>query len=213
MNGKSLLPLSYDEALALLQTSGATVELVISQIVPEPPKTSVPLYRKSAHFKSEQNFRNLELYSIIDPPEANPAANDDPVACYFANMRQQQEDRTKQRLEASDNMPKALQSPSQSLASISLTPRRDHWKSVPDLQSGALPKIVAIVPKRVERQPQVPAMPRSFGLGRRYTGPVRYPVTPGKESMDMKTTTTTAAGRRQLSLPVDQVASASQVFI
>lgn len=43
MNGKSLLNLSYDQSLKILQTTGSTVELTISQIYKKPiPSKQVP---------------------------------------------------------------------------------------------------------------------------------------------------------------------------
>lgn len=190
MNNKSLLKVRYEDALRLLQANEPIVQLSISQISSKPIKKTVN------HYKSEENFRSLELYSIISHKDVNAELEqeEDPVLRYFANMKQEQEERADERqrkmnLSGNSSLPRVL-SPANKSLSFS--------KSVPDL-----PKVVAIIPKRAEK----PALPKTFGLGRRYTGPVRYPVTPGKDfggELKYDTTLEVVQSRRQLSLPVDE---------
>lgn len=186
MNNKSLLKVRYEDALRLLQANEANVQLTISQIFKKPVTN---------HYKSEENFRSLELYSIISHQDVNADLDqeEDPVLRYFANMKQEQEERADERQRkmnlSGNSLPRVL-SPANKSLSLS--------KSVPDL-----PKVVAIIPKRAEK----PALPKTFGLGRRYTGPVRYPVTPGKDfggELKYDTTLEVVQSRRQLSLPVDE---------
>lgn len=147
----------------------------------------------------------MELYSILshtgEQEEPSPGDDgddvfDDPVLRYFANMKQEQEERALERrlFELNGNngsLPRVLSS--------SLSPSNNRSlsasKSVPDL-----PKVVAIIPKRVDR----PALPKCIGLSRKYTGPVRYPVTPGKDPMLSRSSTSLDGGKRQLSLPVNE---------
>lgn len=192
----------YEDALRLLQSNQPIVQLTISQIATTPidqrskkaGKPKVDLY------KSEENFRSLELYSILSHNENEPNGPDeegvfeDPVLRYFSNMRQEQEERAAERrqLEISANggsLPRVLTTANKSL-SLS--------KSVPDL-----PKVVAIIPKRVDRPP---ALPKCIGLGRRYTGPVRYPVTPAKDPLSRSSTSLEGLqNKRQLTLlPADE---------
>lgn len=195
MDSKSLAKVRYEQALRLLQSNEPVVQLTISQI-------ATPVQRKV--YKSEENFQSLELYSILSDGEENvqeqrvqedgeaAVAFEDPVLRYFANMKQEQEDRAAERrqMEVSINgsLPRVLSAANKSLS---------FSKSAPDL-----PKVVAIIPKRVDR-PVPPALPRSIGLGRRYTGPVRYPVTPAKDPLT-KGHSLEGINKRQLSLPVNE---------
>lgn len=182
VDGISLLTLNYDDALRLLQTSGRVVELVISQLAPHisnnRPASSL---NASKHSKSVERFQNLELQTVIDQDELV-----DPMEKYFSTMKQRHEPNNQNQVKNTLNQYKNT--------SFSL----NHSKSVPDL-----PKVVGIIPKRIERA----ALPRSLGLSRKYIGPVRYPVTPAKDPMKIEA----VVGRRQLSLPVD--IDDGQVFI
>lgn len=219
MDNKSLSKVRYEEALRLLQSNEPMVQLTISQIATTPiQKTkskATAMQRKVELYRSEENFRSLELYSILSHgedeqqprslnggglAEKTHEAFEDPVLRYFANMKQEQEDRAEERrlMDVSagnhGSLPRVLSS-SASKLSLSFS------KSVPDL-----PKVVAIIPKRVDVRP--PALPKCVGLGRRYTGPVRYPVTPAKDPMTGRTTATVTLdgvpNKRQLSLPVNE---------
>lgn len=201
----------YEEALRLLQSNEPVVQLTISQIATPLQKTKASTtamhQRKVEMYRSEENFRSLELYSIMSHNGLEDNAQseniqgteefEDPVLRYFANMKQEQEDRAEERrmmdVCGNGSLPRVLlSSANKSTLSIS--------KSVPDL-----PKVVAIIPKRIDKPP---ALPKCIGLGRKYTGPVRYPVTPAKDPLAGKGVAGAALdgvqNKRQLSLPVNE---------
>lgn len=64
-------------------------------------------------------------------------------------------------------------------------------------------QIIATIPKKSEKI----VFPRTMGLSRKYEGPVRYPVTPGKSAP----TISKGKGSHQLSLLADS--DDEQVFI
>ena len=203
VDNKSLAKVRYEEALGLLQSAEPVVQLTISQLATpvQSKKVEKKAPRRVDVYRSEENFQSLELYSILShndnglmPGMANNTEEvdgneefEDPVLRYFANMKQEQEERAKERrqveITSNGSLPRVLSSADKSL-SLS--------KSVPDL-----PKVVAIIPKRVDRPP---AVPKAVGLGRKYTGPVRYPVTPAKDPLSGGAKET----KKKLSLPANE---------
>lgn len=148
--------MQYVDAVKMLQSNEPVVELMVSQVTPRPVKNKL---QKLPMNNSVDNVRSLELYSISNDKEHG---EDDPILRYFANMKKEHVERPAKRItsNSSDCSPRTL-SRTSLLAS----------QSIPDLQKA---KVVAIIPKRIG------ALPNDANIGRRYTGPVRYPVTPGR---------------------------------
>lgn len=174
--------LPYAESLAILQKTGRTVELVLSQVYSVKQKTAVR--RKSLLTLSTQNVHSL----LDDVPQKESDHS---------------ESRAKNSYDPSSS--NLLSTPSKSMPNLPKVRRRSSSMS----HSFALLfvfQVVAIMPKSSKST----ALPRGLGQSRRYIGPVRYPVTPGKSEKD-PIKSALGPSKHQLSLLADS--DDEQVFI
>ncbi|KAG4070549.1 hypothetical protein HA402_001215 [Bradysia odoriphaga] len=190
VNGTSLLNLSYDQSLQILQNTGTTVELTVSQI-----------YKKSAAPSSKQ-IPNV-------PTKISTVRN---ITRSMKNSFKFKKDRktvdrtgdTETNAHRTNNLNENDQNngnPSYGdAANWNCKNGNDKTafkvRSMPDL-----PKVVGTIPKHQTNDKGT--LPRTMGLSRKYVGPVRYPVTPIRPSNGTE--------KQRLSLLADNVDK--QVFI
>lgn len=180
-NNKPLIGIRYEEAVQVLQSNERDVQLIVAQVVTNSSGTA-GISQKMMHYcQSEEDFSSLNFPAIKDDLE------EDNMIGYFDQLKHEQERKVAEKKKSTRGGQSVLSrvlSPNNKSLSIS--------KSAPDL-----PQVVATIPKRV-------ALPKGVGLGRQFTGHVRYPVTPGKDPMTMCKSLTRLPNRKQLSLPVNE---------
>uniref|UniRef100_A0A182FIW8 Uncharacterized protein n=1 Tax=Anopheles albimanus TaxID=7167 RepID=A0A182FIW8_ANOAL len=253
VDGKSLLNRPYAESLSILQHTGRTVELVLSQIFIQQTTQLRPTVTKSNSLyikdnnrhpntisttiggQSEMNPRTNNLLTLTPPaPPKYSASCIDEIDNHFHNIRkycQQQgleevqldghdpssgvryaktvvdilRNRNKLALmsecQTSQKLPVGL-SPSKSMPDL---PKLLHTSNKPNQPNNSTrEKLTDLLATKT--LPSGDGTGRLLGTsnGRKYTGPVRYPVTPAKDIFK-------TAGRAQLSL--SNASEDEQVFI
>ncbi|XP_050099570.1 uncharacterized protein LOC126579900 [Anopheles aquasalis] len=253
VDGKSLLNRPYAESLSILQHTGRTVELVLSQIFIRQTIQLRPTVTKSNSLyikdntrspnttnpttgdQSEINRRITNILTLTPPaPPKYSASCLDEIDNHFHNIRQycQQQDlidgqcnkhdpssgvrhaktvvdilRNRNRLalmsecQNSPKLPVGL-SPSKSMPDL---PKLLHASNKPNQPNNSTrDKLTGLLATKT--LPFGDGTGRLLGTstGRKYTGPIRYPVTPAKDTFK-------TAGRAQLSL--SNASEDEQVFI
>ncbi|KAJ6638105.1 Tyrosine-protein phosphatase non-receptor type 13 [Pseudolycoriella hygida] len=184
VNGRSLLNLSYDQSLKMLQNTDSTVELTLSQIYKKPitakqvsnvQPTKVSTVRNITR-SMKNSFKFKKDRKDIETGKSN------------INHVQKTKENYQKHVDSCDIAVRNYKNGNEKAAI--------RVRSTPDL-----PKVVGTIPKHPVTDKGT--HPRAMGLSRKYVGPVRYPVTPVRP--------TNSAEKHRLSLLADNVDK--QVFI
>lgn len=165
VNGTSLLSVPYEESIKILQKTANSCELIISQVVSAVPSRSKSIsnLNESVRNPLSVHITRLELENNIQQPLLSPYQS--PIEKYnFQQAEEVSNLNEEKRLEVR-GMGKLKNF--HDFPTLSLSPAK------------SLPEIPNLAKLSVAKKP---ALPRSLGLSRKYIGPVRYPVTPGKDA-------------------------------
>lgn len=212
VNGKSLLNLSYDQSLKILQNTGTTVELTVSQIYkksipskPVPiannvqPNTKTSTVRNITRsmknsFKFKKDRKDIDVKTSNVHKMTKNVDDSDPTAdrnCRNGN------DKSTFKVRSMPDLPKVTIYPCNGVTDRFLF---YFFLCCVEFQ------VVGTVPKHQSNDKGT--IPRTMGLSRKYVGPVRYPVTPIRPSSSNSATTE----KQRLSLLADNDVD-KQVFI
>ncbi|EAT36558.1 AAEL011364-PA [Aedes aegypti] len=266
VDGRSLLNLPYNESLSILQNTGRTVELVLSQIYVRPALSANALnihqssssinklcqedlyptkldavrmatasVAKSNSLYIKNGSQNGQQHPRRSPVVSGKSYDDignhfEALRSYYQQQNQAQQDdrkvnsqhrytknvadilRTRNRVNENQNCaPPGMLSPSKSMPDLPkiLQAYTKPTSVSPTSSSGSNSSSSTLSYGSNRSQPKSLPPPKTMGLSRKYTGPVRFPVTPAKDCM--RTISAHPTGKIQLSL--SNASEDGQVFI
>lgn len=179
VNGQSLLGRKYCESLQLLKGTGRKVEFVLSRLVTQKDHRTGGL-SKSASLRSPSVESQVEKHTVescfdlsnsMKYVSVSPVK---PVAQHYNTLPSYSNNATKSK---SDNDRAVI---------VEMIPKKQVFFDTNPFLTKAISEcdISQTGEPKYLRKKQTVAVPRSLGLGRKWHGPVRYPVTPIKKSLD-----------------------------